>query len=236
MVGCERSCGRGLARISAPVQTKSAVAPPNSPSLVRAIDPDGAEAAVPLFHDLAACPRAEDTRIFSEFAGIAAPGDPKGRQKGQDSPCEDGRGQPDPEPAKPPPGLSTGLSSGPAEVSCGLDAFEMGFANGLLGAFRGRVDGVLAQIEGGGGQALFDLLLDGRADLGHAVEALGYHGIELFRILPVQAGALQQFDLPTHQIEFFAQNIEGVSVAHGSPAPALCALASSSANSPTSSF
>ena len=94
----------------------------------------------------------------------------------------------------------------------------------------------LAQIEGGGGQALFDPLLKRRANLGHAVEALGHHGIELFRIFPVQASALQQFDLPTHQIEFFAQNIEGVSVAHGSPAPALCALASSSASSPTSSF
>lgn len=77
----------------------------------------------------------------------------------------------------------------------------MGLADGLLGAFRGRIDGVLAQIEGGGGQALLDALLDGGADLGHAVEALGDHGIELFRFLPVQAGALQLVDLSADQAQ-----------------------------------
>lgn len=140
------------------------------------------------------------------------------------------------EPAEPPPGLSAGLSGGLAEVPCCLEAFEVGLADGFLGAFRGRIDGMLAQIEGGGGQALLDALLDGRADLGHAVEALGDHGIELFRFLAVQAGALQLFDLVADQGDLVGQDLEGILGAYGSPAPAPCALASSSTSSPTSSF
>ncbi|XQZ35208.1 hypothetical protein E2975_00040 (plasmid) [Paracoccus yeei] len=75
---------------------------------------------------------------------------PEHRQSAQERPCGPDRGQPHPEPAKPPPGLSTGLSGGLAEILGGLEAFHLRLANGLLGPFRGRVDGVLAQIEGGG--------------------------------------------------------------------------------------
>lgn len=157
-------------------------------------------------------------------------------QEAQSEECSAHRSQPHPEPAKPPPRLSAGFSGGLAEVSCGLDAFEMGFADGLLGAFGGRIDGVLAQIEGGGGQALLDAALDGRADLGHALQALGHYTIELLCFLAVQAGALQLVDLATDQGDLVGQDLEGVLDAHGSPAPALCALASSSASNPTSSF
>ena len=158
------------------------------------------------------------------------------RQEAQSEACGAHRGQPDPEPAKPSPGLSAGFSGGLAEVSCGLDAFEMRLTDGFLGAFCGRIDGVLAQIEGGGGQALLDAALDSRADLGHAVEALGHHGIELFRFLAVQAGALEAFDIVADQGDLVGQDLDRILDAYASPAPALCALASSSASSPTSSF
>ena len=140
------------------------------------------------------------------------------------------------EPAKPPPGLSAGFSGGLTKVPGCLDAFEVSLSDGLLGAFRGRIDGMLAQIEGSSGQALLDAALDGGADLGHAVEALGHHGIELFRFLSVKAGALQLVDLAADQGDLVGQDFEGVLDAHGSPVPALCALASRSASRPTSSF
>ncbi len=203
----------------------------------RLVDPDPAEpVAVRIGHDRSTGPIAKDAGVFPELAGITAFHDPEGRQERQERPCENGRGQPDPEPAKPPPGLSAGLSGGLAEVSCGLDAFELRLADSLLGAFRGRIDGVLAQVEGGRSQALLDPLLKGRADLGHAVEALGHHGIELFRFLAIQAGPLEAFDIVADQSDLINQSLEGILDAHGSPAPAPCALASSSASSPTSSF
>lgn len=142
-----------------------------------------------------------------------------------------------PEPAKPPPRLSAGLSGGLAQILRGLEAFHLRLANGLLGPFRGRVDGVLAQIEGGGGQALLDAVLDGRTDLGHAVETLSDDRIELFRFLAIQAGALELVDLAADEGDFIGQDLERIfDAAHASPAPALCALASSSANSPSISF
>lgn len=113
----------------------------------------------------------------------------------------------------------------------------MGFpdspSGGVLGGFYGGTVG----LGGGELQLALKALFQPLAGLRHVVEALGDGCVELFGLVPVEAGALQVLDLAAQRANIIDQNQKRIgAAAHASPAPALCALASRSASSPAISF
>ena len=69
---------------------------------------------------------------------------------------------------------------------------------------------MLAQIEDGGCQTALDPLLNGRADLGHVVQAAGDNGIQMLGFFPVEAGALELVDLAADQGDLIGQDLERI--------------------------
>ena len=113
----------------------------------------------------------------------------------------------------------------------------MGFpdspSGGVLRGFYGGAVG----LGGGELQLALKALFQPLAGLRHVVEALGDGRVEVFGLVPVEAGALQVLDLAAQRANIIDQNQKRIGAAAlASPAPALCALASRSASSPAISF